>query len=163
MLKFRRQYMLAGLVVLLLLSVTLSIVTAMITQSSNALMSFLIRYHVGVMLVLALVSIGFGFFWASLLQGELRREKRDSHKLLGLLADLLNEEELLIIRMLVESGGKVSQRDIGRHESMTRVKAHRTVSALKQRGVVHTEKKGKLITVYLDEPLLQRMVNPQSS
>lgn len=155
--KPNKHVMMALLVMLLLVATTLAILTATMTTSESAIMRVLIHNHVPLMLVLIFIAIGFGFFWASSLQGELRREQRESQKLLSLISDLLHPDEQLVLRLLVEAGGKLSQSELSRHERLTRVKAHRIVRALSERGVVHAEKRGKAVILYLDEPLLGRL------
>lgn len=144
-------------VVLLIIGTTLAVVTYLSHHFSSPFMSFLASQHIPFMLLLIFISIGFGHTWASTLQQKLQKEQKDTQQILSVLKDLLNKDEQLVIRLLVEKNGEVSQNDIAKRESMTRVKAHRVVKALEHRGVVHTEKVGKRVLVYLDKPILKKI------
>lgn len=144
-------------IVLLVVSVTLAMLTYVSHQFSHPAMQFLSHQHIVVMLVLVFVSIGFGFALARELQGELVQEQRKSEELVSLVEELLNSDERLVISLLIENGGKVFQSEVARRKQMTRVKAHRAVKALEERGVVRTEKHGKQVVVLMKRSLFERL------
>jgi len=53
---------------------------------------------------------------------------------------LLNEDEGRIVRALVGAGGSMLQKDISYDLGLSRVKTHRVLVGLIERGVVHAEK-----------------------
>ncbi len=154
----KQQLYMAACVVLLVIATTLAILTYVSHNHTNSAMQFLSSQHVAIMLFLVFVSIGFGYAWAHSLQGALRKEQQESDKLLTIINELLNPDERLVLAVLVEHEGKVFQSVIARKESMTRVKAHRTVKSLEERGVVKTEREGKQVIVLLKRSLYERLV-----
>jgi uncharacterized membrane protein len=53
---------------------------------------------------------------------------------------LLNKNEKLIVRALIESGGEMLQKDISAELGLSRVQTHRTVQSLIERDIVTTER-----------------------
>jgi uncharacterized membrane protein len=156
MVKKRRELMFGGLVVLLLLATTLAIVTYSTPQTAGVL-GLLVSHHVTLMLVLVFVSIAFGYMWATMLKRELQREQAGARHIGELVTRLLSREERIVLQMLLANGGTLKQAELARREGMTRVKAHRTVKLLAERGVVRVERHGKIANVYLDEALYERL------
>ncbi len=60
----------------------------------------------------------------------------------------LLEEERKVVKLLSERG-EVTQRDIARELSISKVKAHRLVKGLERRGIVTTEPRGRTKVVRL--------------
>ena len=153
----RIEMRMAIYILLLLVGTTLAVVTYISHHYSSPVMKFLASQHIPLMLLMIFISIGFGHTWANTLQQKLQQEKRDTQQILSVLKDLLNKDEQLVIRMLIENNGMISQNELAKRQSMTRVKAHRVVKALEERGVVHTEKIGKRVSVHLDKPILEKL------
>ena len=99
---------------LLLIGTTLAVSTYMAHHFTNPVMQVLAKYHVPIILAMIFISIGFGHAWASALQTQLKKERKVSQQILELLKDLLNKDEQLVIRLLVEQKGNVTQKEIGR-------------------------------------------------
>jgi len=57
---------------------------------------------------------------------------------------LLNPQERKVIRKIVEEGGKLQQTEITYMEGFTKVKAHRILESLVQKGILYKEKLGKM-------------------
>lgn len=144
------------LIILLLLAVTLAIVTYTMPASAGILGVF-VQHHVTLMLVLVFVAIAFGYVWATMLTRELHKEQEGSRHMSELVTQLLSKEERLVLTMLVANNGELKQADLARREGMTRVKAHRTVKMLAQRGVVRVEHTGKIAVIRLDAELLNQL------
>jgi uncharacterized membrane protein len=53
---------------------------------------------------------------------------------------LLNKNEKLIVRALIDSGGEMLQKDISAEIGLSRVQTHRTVQSLIERDIVTTER-----------------------
>lgn len=62
----------------------------------------------------------------------------------GVVLQLLGPEERKIIKKIVDEGGKLHQSEITYMEGYTKVKAHRIIDALAQKGIVQKEKLGKM-------------------
>lgn len=57
---------------------------------------------------------------------------------------LLDPEERKIIKKIVDDGGKLHQSEITYMEGYTKVKAHRIIESLAEKGIVQKEKLGKM-------------------
>ena len=152
----KQHLRMAVFVVLLVLSIALAILTYSSHDHAHPLMQFLSSQHIIIMLALVFVSIGFGYVWAYTLQEQLRAQERESDQLFDVLQELLSAEEHTVIAAAVEQGGRVLQSVIARKPGMTRVKAHRTVKSLEERGVLRTEREGKQVVILLKRSLLER-------
>ncbi len=53
---------------------------------------------------------------------------------------VLKDDERKVIELLISSGGKMLQRDIGRKAGFSRVKTHRVLYRLSTRGIVNAKK-----------------------
>jgi len=58
------------------------------------------------------------------------------------LTRFLRPDELLVVRILRQAGGERSQRDIGREAGYSRIKTHRVIARLAERGIVTVERRG---------------------
>lgn len=148
---------LAIFVLLLIIGVSLAIISYISHDSSSVIIGFLAHQHVALMLLVVLISIGFGYSWSAALQVKLSQEKQTSKELRMLISQLLGPEDQLVLELLLESNGRISQSKISRHEKMTRVKAHRTVKSLEDRGVITTEKIGKQVYLTLHQSVLDSL------
>lgn len=144
-------------ILLLVIGLTMALLTYLPIGYDNSIMQFFIHQHVTIMLVLVVISIGMGYSWSSVLAQQIRKEEKTMQDLLDIVNDLLSRDDRLVIRLLVENNGRISQHEIALHEKMTRVKAHRVVKSLEQRGVVHKEKIGKRVYLHLDATILKRI------
>jgi uncharacterized membrane protein len=67
-------------------------------------------------------------------------EVLEKTKPLSAVMRVLRDDERKIIELLVSSGGKMLQRDLGRQAGFSRVKTHRILYRLATRGIVTAEK-----------------------
>jgi uncharacterized membrane protein len=67
----------------------------------------------------------------------------------GSILKLLNLNEKKVIEKLNETKGSALQSEIGRMDGMTKLKAHRAVKELEQKGVVKLEQYGKTNRIIL--------------
>lgn len=138
-------------IVLLVISLSLAVLTYTSNQFTNPFMRFLSSQHVWIMVLLVIISISFGYIWATSLSRKLAKEKENAEKLNRLLRKFITPEERITLEMLRRGGNRIPQNKLSKHEKMTRVKAHRTVKSLEERGVVTTEKIGKRVYIELKE------------
>jgi len=69
---------------------------------------------------------------------------------------VLRDDERKIVELLVNSGGKMLQRDLGRQAGFSRVKTHRILYRLATRGVVTAEKHYNTYEITLADWLFPR-------
>jgi uncharacterized membrane protein len=73
----------------------------------------------------------------------------------SIIMQLLEPTERKVIKKIVENNGKVQQMEITYLEGFTKVKAHRTVESLVQKGIVEKEKLGKMRQLHLNKDLYE--------
>jgi uncharacterized membrane protein len=69
-----------------------------------------------------------------------KEKKEGSISPLEVTLRLLNEDEKRVVKALVEAGGSILQKDISYELSLSRVKTHRVLVGLIERGIVFAEK-----------------------
>lgn len=68
---------------------------------------------------------------------------------------LLNHDERKVVRKIVEDGGKTQQVEITYMEGFTKVKSHRIVEALAQKGILTKETMGKMRLIKLNKDIYE--------
>ncbi|MHA1779065.1 MAG: helix-turn-helix transcriptional regulator [Candidatus Heimdallarchaeaceae archaeon] len=84
-----------------------------------------------------------GTFWL------IRYRERKAKREMGL--SLLNENQLELIRIIYDHGGKISQRDLCDITGFSKSKISRNLVPLEERGLITREKWGRTYVVYLTE------------
>ncbi len=74
---------------------------------------------------------------------KVENKKQDLKNNTEILLKFLNTDEKKLVNALIESGGKVLQAEVTRLPGMTKVKSHRVVLKLLDRGVIEKAKLGK--------------------
>ncbi|MEM4257013.1 MAG: winged helix-turn-helix transcriptional regulator, partial [Candidatus Diapherotrites archaeon] len=74
---------------------------------------------------------------------------------LNTLLKFLDKNDKEIIKLLIEKGGMTTQTEIAKINNMGRLRAHRIVRKLEEKGIIHIEKYGKINMVRLTEELKQ--------
>lgn len=81
----------------------------------------------------------------------------DDDETFSLLFQILKEDERSVLAALTDAGGYSSQREISRMTGLSRLKTHRVVMRLKERGLVKAERQGRTSQVSLPPWLITRM------
>jgi uncharacterized membrane protein len=82
---------------------------------------------------------------------------------IGLIERFLKPDELKVIRALRQAGGTLLQKEVGWSTGLSRLKTHRVISRLAERGLVSVERVGRTNRVGLPAWLLERSSEPQQS
>ncbi len=102
-----------------------------------------VSFLTGLIPVAVLVGIMIGalvfFFMTSKLESKEKALKKNSSVLLS----FLSQDEKKLVNALIESNGKVLQAEVTRLPGMTKVKSHRVVQRLVDRGVIEKDSVGK--------------------
>ena len=126
--------------------------------SSSPLFLFAMQNHLAIMFVLALVSVAFGFYLATLSSSELEKKDMQSRNVLDVVMLFLSKDERKIIDFLVKSNGATTQAEISRIEGMGRVRAFRSVKKLADKSIIDINAHGKIRKVILKEPILDLLL-----
>ena len=70
---------------------------------------------------------------------------------------LLDSNEKYVIKKLLEENGKVHQIELNYLPNMTKVKTHRILKRLEQRGVIKKEKLGKINVIRLEDSIYESL------
>ena len=89
-----------------------------------------------------------------------RKEQIIQHKN-DVILKLLGPEERKVISKIVANNGKISQTEITYLEGYTKVKAHRIVETLVQKGIVEKEVLGKMRLLHLNKELYALLKNKE--
>ena len=94
------------------------------------------------------------FFMAS----KLDNRQKELQNVSNALIQFLNRDEKLVVQKLLENNGKVLQAEISRMEGLGKVRSHRVIQKLVDRGVIEVEKYGKTNTVKLTKAMSDSLV-----
>ena len=75
---------------------------------------------------------------------------------------LLEHEERKVIKKIVENNGKIQQIEITYMEGFTKVRAHRIIESLVQKGILSKEKLGKMRLIKMNPDLYQILRNKEN-
>ncbi|MFT4312690.1 MAG: helix-turn-helix transcriptional regulator [Candidatus Woesearchaeota archaeon] len=136
-----------------------SVLIAILTYTHNhvlqswPVLSFLVQYHLWIMLFSIFIALMYGFTISFVLQRRVRQEQLVSKKLLEIILLFLNTDERRVITHLLEHKGHSTQASIARIEGMGGVKALRTVQKMKEKSLVRITKEGKVRHVHLKKQI----------
>jgi len=85
-------------------------------------------------------------------------KKGDLEKATNALIQFLNKDEKKVVEKLIEERGKVLQSEITRIEGLGKVKSHRIIQRLLDRGVIEVEEHGKTNIVKLSKPIKEVLI-----
>ncbi len=89
----------------------------------------------------------------SILNATIEKQEKAAKTNMGIIMKFLGEDERNILDLLSSKGGMTTQSEISRLPGMSRLKAHRVVRKLEDRGIVHVEKNGKINMIRLVDEL----------
>ncbi len=119
--------------------------------SSNGFIGFFVQYHFEAMVLIGLLGIGIGMASSYLLSKELQASHETVQSQSALLLSFLTPLEKECVLFLVQNNGETFQSDLSRLSGMTRLKAHRIVSKLHERKIIHISSHGKANKIVLSE------------
>jgi len=101
--------------------------------------------------IFAFFGIAVGALIYYILSGDLEKKEKIIEYDTELILKLLNPEERKVMRKIVENEGKVQQIEITYMEGYTKVKAHRIIESLVQKGILEKEKLGKMRLIRMNK------------
>jgi uncharacterized membrane protein len=78
-----------------------------------------------------------------LMTSKIEDKKKDARKIADVMLKFLNPDERKLADLLIENNGKVLQAELTRLPGMSKVKSHRVIQRLIDRGVIEKETLGK--------------------
>lgn len=145
--------------ILVFLSIVLAILTAVYQDSSpaNPVYRFAINNHITILIFSICIAIGYGFFWSTYLQQQIKKKQTDISQLINLVKQFLSPEEKIVIEHLISNNGKSTQAEIARLDNMGRVKALRTCQKLQDRNLITITAHGKMRKIKLTTNIVEEL------
>jgi hypothetical protein len=135
-------------------AVVLSYQTSLETRIMSPSVSPLVRYHVYFMVSLAALGIAVGasvfYFMSRRVDSTQNVAKRSAEIMLK----FLSPDDRMVVEALLTKGGSMLQRDLSREHGLSKVKAHRVVMRLAERGIVSADEHGKTNRIRLAPEIL---------
>ena len=110
-------------------------------------------YHMHFMVLMGLFGVGSGLVGYSMMNATLENQKKLVKTNIDIIMKFLSEEDREIVALLLSKEGMTTQSEIAKLPGMSRLKAHRVVKKLEDRGIVHVEKYGKINMVRIVDEL----------
>jgi CRP-like cAMP-binding protein len=114
----------------------------------------IVQYHVELMALMALLGLVSGLFAYSFVNATVKKQEESKKTNAHIIMGFLDSEQREVIDLLIQKQGRTTQSEIARMHGMTRLKAHRIVKKLEERGIVHVEREGKINLVRLVDELM---------
>jgi uncharacterized membrane protein len=89
---------------------------------------------------------------------KLENKQKEIEKVTNALIQFLNKEEKRVVEKILESNGKIMQSEISRMDGIGKLKSHRILQRLSDRGVIEIEKHGKTNIVKLSKNIKETLL-----
>lgn len=150
----RRKVLIWGvMIVLFLMTVGITTMSYAFPQGEGVI-GFFARFHFEAMLGIALGGVVIGASSFYLFSHELAEKDKNLQVNTQLLLSFLNEGERECVQFLIDHHGQAYQFELSKLSGMTRLKAHRLVTRLKERKIIHVHELGKVNVIVLNQSLL---------
>ena len=126
------------------------------TESNvSSLLNPFVKYHVYFMISMGALGVAVGASVFYLMSQKMEHKEESAKKSAEVYLRFLTIEEQRIVLKIKEEKGKTLQSHLSREPGMNRLKVHRILSKLAQRGVVVIEGHGKTNTIYLQKDIYE--------
>jgi len=95
------------------------------------------------------------FFFMS---AKLDNRKKELTKVTDALVQFLSKDERLVVQKLLDNDGKILQAEVSRLEGLGKVKSHRVIQRLIDRGVIEKENFGKTNIIKLNKAVKEALL-----
>ena len=130
-----------------------------LSPNPQSIPSFLypfMEYHIQFMVAMGIFGILSGVLGYSLMKQTIEQQKKVVKTNTDIIFKFLAKEDREVLRLLLEKGGMTTQSEIAKANNMSRLRAHRAVRKLEERGIVHVERHGKINMIRLVDELRQQ-------
>lgn len=111
-----------------------------------------LNYHIEFMLVMGLFGVLSGLIFYSITHSTIQKQEKAAKNTMGILLKFLSGDDRALMNLLFEKKGFTTQTEIAQL-GMGRLRAHRAVKRLEERGILAVEKHGKMNVVRLSGEL----------
>ena len=146
---------------LLVVSVFIFLVTVLVFvyalysqgQAIPELLKPFVEFHMEFMVLMGVFGVFSGLTVFSIMNATIERQKKVVKTNIDIIMKFLTSEDREIVMLLLSKQGMTTQSEIARLPGMSRIKAHRVVKRLEDRGLVHVEKYGKINMIRIVDEL----------
>jgi DNA-binding transcriptional ArsR family regulator len=146
---------------LLIVSVFIFLVTVLVFvyalysqgQDVPSILLPFVEFHVEFMIIMGLFGVFSGLMVFSIMNATLEKQKQLVKTNISIIMKFLGNDEREIVDLLLRKEGMTTQSEIAKLPGMSRLKAHRVVKKLEERGIVHVEKYGKINMIRIVDEL----------
>ncbi|QQR93088.1 MAG: hypothetical protein IPJ89_02520 [Candidatus Iainarchaeum archaeon] len=121
------------------------------TPSHDGLIALFVHFHFEAMVLIGLLGVGIGGLSFYLLSQEIKEKSQTVKSQSQLLLSFLTPQEKECVLFLAKNGNESYQSDLAKLPGMTRLKAHRIVTKLLDRKIIHISSHGKANKLTLSE------------
>ena len=122
-------------------------------QAIPAILQPFISWHMEFMVLMGVFGVFSGLTVFSIMNATIERQKQVVRTNTDIIMKFLTSEDREIVELLLSKQGMTTQSEIARLPGMSRLKAHRVVKKLEDRGIVHVEKYGKINMIRIVDEL----------
>ncbi len=105
--------------------------------------------------IFAFFGLGVGALIYYLFEGDIEKKQETIKQNYEIIFNLLNPDERKVLKKIVENSGKIQQIEITYMEGFTKVKAHRIIESLVQKGILTKETLGKMRLIRMNQELYE--------
>jgi uncharacterized membrane protein len=126
-------------------------------MGTTSILTPLLKYHTTFMISMGAIGVAVGASVFYLMSRKIEQTQTTAKQSSEVLLRFLTKDEQQVVLRLVESQGKLLQSQLSRELGMSRLKVHRIMSRLSDKGVITLHEYGKTNTVALQEDILQSL------
>jgi len=140
--------------VFFLISLILSYQTSLDAKVMSSAVSPIVKYNLYFMVAISTLGIAVGASVFYFMSRRVETTHGVARKSTEIMLRFLSQDERMVMEALLAKKGVMLQRDFSREHGLSKVKAHRVVSRLAERGIVTLDEHGKTNRVTLDPQVL---------
>jgi hypothetical protein len=140
--------------VFFLVALILGYQTSLDAKIMSSAVSPFVKYNLYFMVALATLGIAVGASVFYFMSRRVETTHGVARKSAEIMLRFLSPDERMVMEALVRRGGAMLQRDFSREHGLSKVKAHRVIARLAERGIVTLDEHGKTNRVTLDPQVL---------
>ncbi len=106
----------------------------------------------------AFISLLIGTIVYYIMSDKVIKKEQSLKKNTKIILNFLTSQEKKVIETLIENGGKVQQYELSHLPNLNKLKTHRILANLEQKGVIHKERLGKINKIVLNKELYDILI-----
>ena len=122
-------------------------------QSIPSFLAPFIDYHMHFMVLMGVFGVCSGLVVYNLMNATLEKQKKMVKTNVDIIMKFLSPDDREIVTLLLTKDGMTTQSEIAKLPGMSRLKAHRTIKKLEDRGILYVEKYGKINMIRIVDEL----------